>query len=170
MPDRPGRPKHIVTVSCERLAEDPVGRSLTPTPGRALRPHLVGNLEPEWAMFQAAVQSCGHITGASCSGSPQTCLWTPEVKGAIRLKKRLWQPGSSEKWCLVHSVNGGDGEPLTSTEDVVRWWKGYLEELLNEHVQYSRQEAELQVLSSHITGAEVTEAVKRPHRVNTPGG
>ncbi|KAK0155246.1 Craniofacial development protein 2 [Merluccius polli] len=67
MPVRPGRPKRIVRVCWERLAESPVRESFNShlresfdhVPGEA------GNIESEWAMFRASIvkaadQSCGH--------------------------------------------------------------------------------------------------------------
>jgi len=55
---RPGRPKRIVRVCWERLAESPVRRSFNHVPGE------VGDIESEWAMFCASIVeatdwSCG---------------------------------------------------------------------------------------------------------------
>lgn len=30
------------------------------------------------------------VAGISCGSNPQTCSWTPEVRGAIRLKKEAY--------------------------------------------------------------------------------
>lgn len=59
-------------------------------------PHLllgVADMESEWATFcaaitEAAVKSCGcTVTGANSGSNPRTWWCTPEVKGAIKLKK-----------------------------------------------------------------------------------
>ncbi|TWW71145.1 hypothetical protein D4764_17G0006280 [Takifugu flavidus] len=56
-------------------------------------PRTVGDIESEWAMFhsaivEVAVASCGcKAAGAGRGGNPHTRWWTPEVRGAVRLKK-----------------------------------------------------------------------------------
>ncbi|KAK0156175.1 Stonustoxin subunit beta [Merluccius polli] len=72
---RPGRPKRIVRVCWERLAESPVRESFNShlwesfdhVPGEA------GDIESEWAMFRASIvkaadQSCGRKVVGACRG------------------------------------------------------------------------------------------------------
>ncbi|KAK0146549.1 hypothetical protein N1851_014121 [Merluccius polli] len=86
MPVRPGRPKHIVRVCWEHLAESPVRESFNShlresfdnVPGEA------GDIESEWAMFRtpivkAADRSCGRkVVGAYRDGK---CHQTEGVLG-----------------------------------------------------------------------------------------
>ncbi|KAI3371232.1 hypothetical protein L3Q82_023536 [Scortum barcoo] len=73
------------------------GRSSTPTSGRVFLqiPREAGDTESEWTMFSASivdaatVRSCGRkVSGACRGGNPRTRWWTPEVRDAIRLKKK----------------------------------------------------------------------------------
>ncbi|KAK0145481.1 putative uncharacterized transposon-derived protein F52C9.6 [Merluccius polli] len=88
MPVRPGRPKCIVRVCWERLAESPVREtfnshlweSFDHVPGEA------GDIESEWAMFHASIikaadRSCG------CGGNSRTRWWTAAVRDAGKLKE-----------------------------------------------------------------------------------
>ena len=66
MPSRPGRPKCIVRVCWECLAESPVRRSCNSHLRQSFShvPGVVGHTESEWAMFRASIveaadQSCG---------------------------------------------------------------------------------------------------------------
>ncbi|TWW78062.1 R2DM Retrovirus-related Pol polyprotein from type II retrotransposable element [Takifugu flavidus] len=62
-------------------------------------PRAVGDIESEWAMFrsaivEAAVASCGcKAAGAGRGGNPRTRWWTPEVRGAVKLKKEAYRSG-----------------------------------------------------------------------------
>ena len=99
MPVRPGRPKRIVRVCWERLAESPVRRSFNShlrqnfdhVPGEA------GDIESEWAMFRASIveaadRSCGRkVVGACRGGNPRTRWWTPAVGDAVKLKKESYK-------------------------------------------------------------------------------
>ncbi len=60
---------------------------------------------------------------------------------------------------------------MTSTGDVVGWWKEYFEDLLNPAVTSSIEEAEAEgsEVASSITRAEVTEVVKKFLGGKTPG-
>ncbi|TWW81825.1 hypothetical protein D4764_01G0016400 [Takifugu flavidus] len=65
------------------------------------------------------------------------------------------------KQCTVNTVYSGDGVLLTSTRDVVDWWKEYFEDLLNPTNTPSSEEVgpgDLE-MGSHISGAEVAEAL-----------
>uniref|UniRef100_A0A8C6NR40 Endonuclease/exonuclease/phosphatase domain-containing protein n=1 Tax=Nothobranchius furzeri TaxID=105023 RepID=A0A8C6NR40_NOTFU len=80
MPCRPGRPKRIVRVCWERLAEEPVktvfNSHLRQSFDRVLRP--VGEIDSKWALFhstivETAVASCGcKVACASRGGNPHT--------------------------------------------------------------------------------------------------
>ncbi|TWW71090.1 hypothetical protein D4764_17G0005730 [Takifugu flavidus] len=94
MPDRPSRPKRIVRVCWERLAESPVRRSFNS--------HLR--------------ESFDHVPGEAGDKDPGM--------GRVRRLRR-------GKLCTVNAVYSGDGVLLTSTRDVVDWWKEYFEDLLN---------------------------------------
>ncbi|TWW80180.1 hypothetical protein D4764_10G0012100 [Takifugu flavidus] len=89
MPDRPGRPKHVVRVCWERLAESPVRRSFNShlresfdhVPGEA------GDIESEWTMFRASIveaadRCCGHKVVGACRGSNTD---------AVKLKKESYR-------------------------------------------------------------------------------
>ncbi|XP_048857101.1 uncharacterized protein LOC125724452 [Brienomyrus brachyistius] len=98
-PARPGRPKRIVRVCWERLAESPVRESFNSylqqnfshIPGEA------GDIESEWAMFRASIveaadRSCGRkVVGACRGGNPRTRWWTPVVRDAVKLKKESYR-------------------------------------------------------------------------------
>ncbi|TWW74537.1 hypothetical protein D4764_14G0005400 [Takifugu flavidus] len=72
-------------------------------------PGVVGNMESEWAMFcsaivEAAVTSCGcKATGAGHGDNPRTRWWTPEVRGAFRLKKEAYR-----SWLVCGSPETAD--------------------------------------------------------------
>ncbi|KAK7896322.1 hypothetical protein WMY93_021647 [Mugilogobius chulae] len=97
--DRPGRPKRIVRICWERLAEPSVRRvfnshlreSFSQLPGET------EDIESEWTMFSASIvnaaaRSCGRkVSGASRGGHPRTRWWRPEVRDAVRLKKECYQ-------------------------------------------------------------------------------
>ncbi|TWW77644.1 hypothetical protein D4764_12G0010340 [Takifugu flavidus] len=57
MPDRPGRPKRIVRVFWERLAESPVRRSINSHLQESFDRVLgeAGDIESEWTMFRASI-------------------------------------------------------------------------------------------------------------------
>ncbi|TWW81097.1 hypothetical protein D4764_01G0009120 [Takifugu flavidus] len=95
MPDRPGRPKRVVRVCWECLAESPVRRSFNShlresfdhVPGEA------GGIESEWTVFRASIveaadRCCGRkVVGACRGGNARTRWWTSAVRNAVRLKK-----------------------------------------------------------------------------------
>ncbi|TWW57306.1 hypothetical protein D4764_07G0000250 [Takifugu flavidus] len=72
-------------------------------------PRAVGDIESEWAMFrsaivEAAVVSCGcKATGVGRDGNPRTRWWTPEVRGAIKLKKEAYR-----SWLVCGSPEAAD--------------------------------------------------------------
>ncbi|KAK3523596.1 hypothetical protein QTP70_002710 [Hemibagrus guttatus] len=86
MPDRLGRPKRIVRVCREWLA-DPSVRGVFNSHLRDSfnqTPREVGDIESEWTMFSssivdAAIRSCGRkVSGAGRGGNPRTQWWTLE--------------------------------------------------------------------------------------------
>jgi len=67
------------------------------------------------------------------------------------------------KQCPTNAVYSGGGRLLTSTGNVVGWWKKYFEDLLKPAITSSIKEAEAEgsEVDSSITLAEVTEVVKK---------
>ncbi|KAK3525519.1 hypothetical protein QTP86_033933 [Hemibagrus guttatus] len=99
MPDRLGRPKRIVRVCWERLADPSVGGVFNSHLQESFNqiPREVGDIESEWTMFSssivdAAIRGCGHkVSGAGRGGNPRTQWWTQEVRDAVKLKKESYQ-------------------------------------------------------------------------------
>ncbi|KAK3549912.1 hypothetical protein QTP86_015528 [Hemibagrus guttatus] len=99
MPDRLGRPKHIVKVCWECLADPSVRGVFNSHLWESFNqiPREVGDIESEWTMFSssivdAAIRSCGRkVSGAGCGGNPRTQWWTLEVRDAVKLKKESYQ-------------------------------------------------------------------------------
>ncbi|XP_051775570.1 uncharacterized protein LOC127525979 [Erpetoichthys calabaricus] len=99
MPVRPGRPKCIVRVCWERLAEPPVRSSFNSHLRQNFDhiPREVGDIVSEWAMFCASIvevadRSCGRKVVGACRGSnPRTRWWTPAVRDAVKLKKESYR-------------------------------------------------------------------------------
>ncbi|TWW55998.1 hypothetical protein D4764_09G0010480 [Takifugu flavidus] len=85
MPDRPGRPKRVVRVCWERLAESPVRRSFNSRLRESFDhvPEEAGDIESEWTMFRASIveaadRCCGRkVVGACRGGNARTRWWTP---------------------------------------------------------------------------------------------
>ncbi|KAK3508584.1 hypothetical protein QTP70_034104 [Hemibagrus guttatus] len=99
MPDRLGRPKRIVRVCWERLA-DPSVRGVFNSHLRESFNQIqreVGDIESEWTMFSSsivdtAIWSCGcKVSGAGRGGNPRTQRWTLEVRDAVKLKKESYR-------------------------------------------------------------------------------
>ncbi|KAK3556749.1 hypothetical protein QTP70_016703 [Hemibagrus guttatus] len=99
MPDRLGRPKRIVRVCWERLADPSVRGVLNSHIRESFNqiPREVGDIESEWTMFStsivdAAIRSCGRkVSGAGRGGNPRTQWWTLEVRDAVKLKKESYR-------------------------------------------------------------------------------
>ncbi|KAK3561572.1 hypothetical protein QTP86_010655 [Hemibagrus guttatus] len=99
MPDRLGRPKRIVRVCWERLADPSVRGVFNSHLRESFNqiPREVGDIESEWTMFStsivdAAIRSCGRkVCGASRGGNPRTQWWTLEVRDAVKLKKESYR-------------------------------------------------------------------------------
>ncbi|KAI3376363.1 hypothetical protein L3Q82_016831 [Scortum barcoo] len=140
---RPGRPKRIVRVCWERLAEPSVREVFNSHLRKSFSqiPREAGDIESEWTMFSAsivdaAVRSCGHARSL-----------VPVVVAT---------PSNPV-------VDTGSGELLTSTGDIVGRWKKYFEDLLNPTDLPSNEEVEAgdSEVDSSITRAEVTEVVRK---------
>uniref|UniRef100_A0AAV2J4J5 Endonuclease/exonuclease/phosphatase domain-containing protein n=1 Tax=Knipowitschia caucasica TaxID=637954 RepID=A0AAV2J4J5_KNICA len=86
-PVRPGRPKRIVRVCWERLAEPPVRQTFNSHLRESFSqvPVEEGDMESEWTMFSASIadaaaRSCGRkVSGAGPGGNPRTRWWTPAL-------------------------------------------------------------------------------------------
>ncbi|KAK3543202.1 hypothetical protein QTP70_012298 [Hemibagrus guttatus] len=99
MPDRLGRPKRIVRVCWEHLADPSVRGVFNSHLWESFNqiPREVGDIESEWTMFSTsivdtAIRSCSRkVSGASHAGNPQTQWWTLEVRDAIKLKKESYR-------------------------------------------------------------------------------
>ncbi|TWW78236.1 R2DM Retrovirus-related Pol polyprotein from type II retrotransposable element [Takifugu flavidus] len=99
MPDRPGRPKRVVRVCWERLAESPVRRSFNSRLRESFDhvPGEAGDIESEWTVFRASIveaadRCCGRkVVGACHGGNARTRWWTPAVRDAVKLKKESYR-------------------------------------------------------------------------------
>ncbi|KAI3366826.1 hypothetical protein L3Q82_009240 [Scortum barcoo] len=95
--DRPGRPKRIVRVCWERLAEPSVREVFNSHLRKSFSQILreAGDIASKWTMFSvsivdAAVRSCGcKVSGACCGGNPRTQWWTLE-EGVLSDHVCLW--------------------------------------------------------------------------------
>ncbi|KAI3353617.1 hypothetical protein L3Q82_004820 [Scortum barcoo] len=170
--DRPGRPKRIVRVCWERLAEPSVREVFNSHLRKSFSqiPREAGDIESEWTMFSAsivdakAVRSCGPDARSLVPVVAATRWWTPEVRDAVRLKKESYRtmlacgtPDAVDRYLAGQASRSPDGpggknsglggvraggELLTSTGDIVGRWKKYFEDLLNPTDLPSNEEAE----------------------------
>ncbi|KAK3550607.1 hypothetical protein QTP70_000697 [Hemibagrus guttatus] len=191
MPDRLGRPKRIVRVCWERLADLSVRGVFNSHLRESFNqiPREDGDIESEWTMssssiVDADIRSRGRkVSGAGRGGNPRTQWWTLEVRDAVKLKKesyRAWlawgTPEAAEAYRQAKRTaarvvseaktrvwEDGGGELLASTGDVVGRWKEYFEDLLNPYDTPSVEEPEAKdsEVDSFITQAEVTEVVQQ---------
>ncbi|TWW64123.1 hypothetical protein D4764_03G0011310 [Takifugu flavidus] len=149
MPDRPARPKRVVRVCWERLAESPVRRSFNSrlresydhVPGEA------GDIESEWPMFRASIveaadRCCGReVVGACRGGNARTCWWTPAVRDAVKLKKESYRALLA---CGTPEAADGYRRAKRSTATVVaeaktRAWKEFGEAMDNDFRMASKR-------------------------------
>ncbi|KAI3363612.1 hypothetical protein L3Q82_001244 [Scortum barcoo] len=182
--DRPGRPKHIVRVCWERLAEPSVREVFNSHLRKSFSqiPREAGDIESEWTMFSAsivdaAVRSCGRKVSGQAKPQPGRS-WRQKL-GSGRSSVRPWRrtigrprrdsgkpsgASASEggKQYSANTVYSAGGEMLTSTGDIVGRWKKYFEDLLNPTDLPSNEQAEAgdSEVDSSITQAEVTEVVQ----------
>ncbi|KAI3364547.1 hypothetical protein L3Q82_011336 [Scortum barcoo] len=199
--DRLGRPKRIVRVCWERLAEPSVREVFNSHLRKSFSqiPREAGDIESEWTMFSAsivnaAVRSCGRkVLWCLSWRQPPNPVVDTGSKGCRQAEEGVlfgpcWPVG-----LLTASHGGGlsvwprrdSGKPsgaseggsstlptlftvqvvscLTSTGDIVAWWKKYFEDLLNPTDLPSSEEAEAgdSEVDSSITQAEVTEVVRK---------
>ncbi|KAI3360636.1 hypothetical protein L3Q82_002501 [Scortum barcoo] len=97
--DRPGRPKRIVRVCWERLAEPSVREVFNSHLRKSFSqiPREAGDIESEWTMFSASIVDAGSsklwTQGLWCLSwwQSRTRWWTPEVRDAVRLKKESYR-------------------------------------------------------------------------------
>ncbi|KAK0154873.1 putative uncharacterized transposon-derived protein F52C9.6 [Merluccius polli] len=168
MPVRPGRPKRIVRVCWERLAESPVRESFNShlresfdhVPGEA------GDIESEWAMFRASIvkaadQSCGRkVVGACRGGNSRTRWWTPAVRDAVKLKKESYRTFLA---CGTPEAAGRYRQAKRSaavavTEAKTRTWEEFGEAMENDFRTASK-------VLDHHTASQEGEAVHHQHCV-----
>ncbi|KAK3507784.1 hypothetical protein QTP70_000373 [Hemibagrus guttatus] len=140
IPDRLGRPKRIVRVCWERLADPSVRGVFNSHLRESFNqiPREVGDIESEWTMFSsstvdAAIWSCGHKVSAAGRGG-NTVVDT-----------------------------GMEVEFLASTRDIVGRWKEYFKDLLNpiDTPSVEEPEAEDSEVDSFITQTELAEVVQQ---------
>ncbi|KAI3371855.1 hypothetical protein L3Q82_006734 [Scortum barcoo] len=100
--DRPGRPKRIVRVCWERLAEPSVREVFNSHLRKSFSqiPREAGDIESEWTMFSASIVDAAvgrfEVVDARSlvpvvAWQPRTRWWTPEVRDAVRLKKESYR-------------------------------------------------------------------------------
>ncbi|KAK3562899.1 hypothetical protein QTP86_011137 [Hemibagrus guttatus] len=99
MPDKLGKPKRIVRVCWECLADPSVRGVFNSHLRESFNqiPREVGDIESEWTMFSssivdAAIRSCCRkVSGAGRGVNPRTHWWTLEVRVAVKLKKESYK-------------------------------------------------------------------------------
>ncbi|KAK3521039.1 hypothetical protein QTP86_018753 [Hemibagrus guttatus] len=192
MPDRLGRPKRIVRVCWERLADPSVRGVFNSHLRESFNqiPREVGDIESEWTMFSssivnAAIWSCGHkASGAGCGGNPRTQWRTLEVRDAVKLKKESYQawlargtPEAAEAYRQAKRTTA-----LVVSEAKTRVWEEFGEAMEKDyrmasgkfwqtvrHLRREEPEAEDSEVDSLITQAEVTEVVQQLLGGKAPG-
>ncbi|TWW80933.1 hypothetical protein D4764_01G0007480 [Takifugu flavidus] len=94
MPDRPGRPKRVVRVCWERLAESPVRRSFNSRLRESFDhvPGEAGDIESEWTMFRASIVE-ERLTDAVATRwlVPVVAAMPELVRDAVKLKKESYR-------------------------------------------------------------------------------
>jgi len=105
LPDRPGKPKHVVRVNWEHLVEAPVRGVFNAHLRKNLSyiPREDGDMESELAMFKASIVEAGQKAVGTCrGGNLRPCWWTPVVCRAFgrclypkRLPKSTFLKGDS---------------------------------------------------------------------------
>ncbi|KAI3374956.1 hypothetical protein L3Q82_021487 [Scortum barcoo] len=162
--DRPGRPKRIVRVCWERLAEPSVREVFNSHLRKSFSqiPREAGDIESEWTMFSASIVDADSsklwdarsLVPVVAKGNPRTLV----VDTGSQASRSPDGPGGKNSG--LGGVRAG-GELLTSTGDIVGRWKKYFEDLLNPTDLPSSEEAEAgdSEVDSSITRAEVTECL-----------
>ncbi|KAK3558852.1 hypothetical protein QTP86_030442 [Hemibagrus guttatus] len=199
MPDRLGRPKRIVRVCWERLADPSVRGVFNSHLQESFNqiPREVGDIESEWTMFStsivdAAIRSCGRkgtpeAAEAYRQAKQTTAVVVSEAKTWVweefgEAMEKDYRTASGKFWQTVrhlrrgkqlsaNTVYGGGGELLVSIGDIVGRWKEYFKDLLNptDTPSVAEPEAEDSEVDSFITQAEVTEVVQQLLGGKAPG-
>ncbi|KAK3509801.1 hypothetical protein QTP70_011165 [Hemibagrus guttatus] len=184
MPDRLGRPKRIVRVCWERLADLSVRGVFNSHLRESFNqiPREIGDIESERTMFSSsvvdtAIRSCGRkVSGAGRGGNPQTQWWTLEVRDAVKLKTE-----SHQAWLARGTPEAAEAyrQAKRTTVAVVweaktRVWEEFGEAMEKDYRKASGKfwqtvrrlrreepEAENSEVDSFITQAEVTEVVQQ---------
>ncbi|KAI3361528.1 hypothetical protein L3Q82_013677 [Scortum barcoo] len=175
--DRPGRPKRIVRVCWERLAEPSVREVFNSHLRKSFSqiPREAGDIESPSGpcslppLSTRQVRSCGRkVSGACRGGNPPN----PVVDTGI---DRYWQAKQAAARTVLEAKTRVWEEFGEAMEEDYRWgavdldwghivgrWKKYFEDLLNPTDLPSNEEAEAGVseVDSSITQAEVTEVVQ----------
>ncbi|KAI3355762.1 hypothetical protein L3Q82_004334 [Scortum barcoo] len=181
--DRPGRPKRIVRVCWERLAEPSVREVFNSHLRKSFSqiPREAGDIESEWTMFSASIvdDACSSklwTLGRSLvpvvvaiGGNPRTRWWTPEVRDAVRLKKESYRtmlacgtPDAVDRYRQAKQAAARRSwrQKLGSGRSSVRPWRRTI---------VRKQEAGDSEVDSSITRAEVTEVVRKLLGGKAPG-
>ncbi|KAK3553178.1 hypothetical protein QTP86_031753 [Hemibagrus guttatus] len=196
MPDRLGRPKHIVRVCWERLAD--------PSVGGFFNSHLwesFNQIPREWWTLEirdavklkkesyrawlarrtleaAEAGRQAKRTATRVVSEAKTLVWEEfgeaTEKDYWTASGKFWQTIRRlrrGKQLSANTVYGGGGELLASTGDIVGRWKEYFEDLLNptDTPSIEEPEAEDSEVDSFITQAEVTEVVQQLLGGKAPG-
>ncbi|KAK3506712.1 hypothetical protein QTP70_016249 [Hemibagrus guttatus] len=160
MPDRLGRPKRIVRVCWERLADPSVRGVFNSHLWESFIqiPREFGDIESEWTMFSSSIVDAA-IRSCDRKGTPKAAeaYWQAKRTTAVvvsEAKTRVWEEfgeamekdyrmASGKFWwqtvqhlrrgkqLSANTVYSGGGELLASTGDIVGRWKEYFEDLLN---------------------------------------
>ncbi|KAK3557320.1 hypothetical protein QTP70_026600, partial [Hemibagrus guttatus] len=163
MPDRLGRPKRIVRVCWERLADPSVRGVFNSHLRESFNqiPREVGDIESEWTMFStsivdAAIRSCGRkVSGAGRGGNPRTQWWTLEVRDAVKLKKESYRA-----WLARGTPEAAEAYRQAKRTTAV---------VVSEAKTRRNQRPRTQERDSFITQAEVTEVVQQLLGGKAPG-
>ncbi|KAK3523520.1 hypothetical protein QTP70_001888 [Hemibagrus guttatus] len=192
MPDRLGRPKRIVRVCWEHLADPSVRGVFNSHLRESFNqiPREVGDIESEWTMFStsivdAAIRSCGRkVCGAGRGGNPRTQWWILEVRDAVKLKKESYQawlargtPEAAEAYWQAKRTTAA-----VVSEAKTRAWEEFGEAMEKDYrtasgkfwqtvrrLRRKEPEAEDSEVDSFITQAEVTEVVQQLLGGKAPG-
>ncbi|KAK3551449.1 hypothetical protein QTP70_017426, partial [Hemibagrus guttatus] len=192
MPDRLGRPKRIVRVCWERLADPSVRGVFNPHLRESFNqsPREVGDIESEWTMFStsivdAAIRSYGRkISGAGRGGNPRTQWWSLEVRDAVKLKKESYRA-----WLVRGTLEAAEAyrqakrtTAVVVSEAKTRVWEEFGEAIEKDYqtasgkfwqtvrcLRREEPEAEDSEVDSFITQAEVTEVVQQLLGGKAPG-
>ncbi|KAK3508192.1 hypothetical protein QTP70_016980 [Hemibagrus guttatus] len=192
MPDRLGRPKCIVRICWEHLADPSVRGVFNSHLRESFNqiPREVGDIESEWTMFSTsivdtAIRSCGRkVSGAGHGGNPQTQWWTREVRDAVKLKKESYQawlargtPEAAEAYRQAKRTTA-----VVVSEAKTRVWEEFGEAMEKDYrtasgkfwqtvrrLRREEPEAEDSEVDSFITQAEVTEVVQQLLGGKAPG-